>query len=99
MMGISAKQSRSIKDASTDVNLFESVFQQLYSSQRLLIDMSSSGFFVTQTVAQAVVILPLLYTLLKSFRSAEVNHSDYCRSLLGEVAYVRNSLCPFVHII
>ncbi|KAJ7760194.1 hypothetical protein B0H14DRAFT_3511153 [Mycena olivaceomarginata] len=61
--------------------------------------MSSSGFFVTQTVAQAIVIPPLLYVVLDSFQSTEVNRDNYCGSPLGEVAYVRNFLRPFAHVI
>jgi hypothetical protein len=61
--------------------------------------MPSSRFFVTRTVAQAIVIPPLLYVVLDNFRSAEVNRDDYCGSLQGEVAYARNYLRPFTHII
>ncbi|KAJ7807689.1 hypothetical protein B0H14DRAFT_2609482 [Mycena olivaceomarginata] len=61
--------------------------------------MSSSRFFVTRTVAQAIVIPPLLYVVLDNSRSAEVNRDDYCGSLQGEVAYARNFLCPFAHVI
>ncbi|KAJ7737469.1 hypothetical protein B0H14DRAFT_3516287 [Mycena olivaceomarginata] len=46
-----------------------------------------------------IAIPPLLYTLLESFRSAEVNRDDYCGSPFGEVAYARNFLRPFVHVI
>jgi hypothetical protein len=49
----------------------------------LLIEMSSNGFFVTWTVAQAIIIPPLLYVVCKSFWSAEVNHNGYCSSPLG----------------
>ncbi|KAJ7812309.1 hypothetical protein B0H14DRAFT_3478936 [Mycena olivaceomarginata] len=65
----------------------------------LSIEMSRSGFFVARTVAQAIAIPPLLYTLLESFRSAEVNRDNYCGSPFGEVAYARNFLCPFAHVI
>ncbi|KAJ7863040.1 hypothetical protein B0H14DRAFT_3444250 [Mycena olivaceomarginata] len=56
-------------------------------------------FFVTRTVAQAIVIPPLLYVVLDNFRSAEVNRDDYCGSPQGEVAYARNFLRPFAHVI
>jgi hypothetical protein len=61
--------------------------------------MSSSRFFVTRTVAQAIVIPPLLYVVLDNFRSTEVNRDDYCGEPQGEVAYARNFLHPFAHII
>jgi hypothetical protein len=61
--------------------------------------MSSSRFFVTRTVAQAIVIPPLLYVVLDNFQSAEANHDDYCGSPQGEVAYARNFLHPFAHVI
>ncbi|KAJ7840559.1 hypothetical protein B0H14DRAFT_2587430 [Mycena olivaceomarginata] len=61
--------------------------------------MSSSRFFVTRTVAQAIVIPPLLYVVLDNFRSAEVNRDNYCGSPQGEVAYARNFLRPFAHVI
>lgn len=61
--------------------------------------MSSSRFFVTRTVAQAIVIPPLLYVVLDNFRSAEVNRDDYCGSPQGEVAYARSFLRPFAHVI
>ncbi|KAJ7810831.1 hypothetical protein B0H14DRAFT_2606999 [Mycena olivaceomarginata] len=61
--------------------------------------MSSSRFFVTRTVAQAIIIPPLLYVVLDNFRSAEVNRDDYCGSPQGEVAYARNFLRPFAHVI
>ncbi|KAJ7711080.1 hypothetical protein B0H14DRAFT_2645935 [Mycena olivaceomarginata] len=61
--------------------------------------MSSSRFFVIRTVAQAIVIPPLLYVVLDNFRSAEVNRDNYCGSPQGEVTYVRNFLRPFAHVI
>jgi hypothetical protein len=61
--------------------------------------MSSSRFFVTWTVAQAIVIPPLLYVVLDNFRSTEVDRDDYCGSPQGEVAYVQNFLRPFAHVI
>ncbi|KAJ7789126.1 hypothetical protein B0H14DRAFT_3503356 [Mycena olivaceomarginata] len=61
--------------------------------------MSNNGFIAARTVAQAIVIPPLLFVLLESFRSAEVNCDDYCGSPLGEVVYVQNFLRPFVHVI
>ncbi|KAJ7829801.1 hypothetical protein B0H14DRAFT_3465335 [Mycena olivaceomarginata] len=47
----------------------------------------------------AIVIPPLLYVVLDNFRSAEVNPDDYCGSPQGEVAYARNFLRPFAHVI
>ncbi|KAJ7811941.1 hypothetical protein B0H14DRAFT_2606128 [Mycena olivaceomarginata] len=61
--------------------------------------MSSHGFIAPRTVAQAVVILPLLFVLLENFQSAEVNRDDYCGSPLGEVVYVQSFLRPFAHVI
>jgi hypothetical protein len=61
--------------------------------------MSSSRFFVTQTMAQAIVIPSLRYIVLDNFRSAEVNCDDYCGSPQGEVVYACNFLRPFAHVI
>jgi hypothetical protein len=61
--------------------------------------MSSSRFFVPWTVAQAIVIPLLLYIVLDNFRSAEVNRDDYCSPPQGEVAYARNFLQSFAHVI
>jgi hypothetical protein len=61
--------------------------------------MSSHGFIAPRTVAQAVVIPPLLFVLLENFRSTEVNCDDYCGLPLGEVAYVQSFLRPFAHVI
>jgi hypothetical protein len=61
--------------------------------------MSSHGFIAPRTVAQAVVILPLLFVLLENFRSAEVNRDDYCGPPLGEVVYVQSFLRLFAHVI
>jgi hypothetical protein len=61
--------------------------------------MSSHGFIAPRTVAQAIVIPPLLFVLLENLWFVEVNRDDYCELPLGEVVYVQSFLRPFAHII
>jgi hypothetical protein len=58
--------------------------------------MSSSRFFVTWTVAQAIVIPPLLYVVLDNFQSAEVTAgtvSTFKRTMLWAIRLFVKAPC------